>query len=152
MAKQITVAIEISDSRLAKSILDVVKGIPDIQAVQSYGSMLEKGSMSVKSSPNIIILDDPAEGEETSHKLSVVRRAFPQTSIFVVSPDKRPEHIIEVMKMGVAEYLVTPLSDKILENAIEEVRLKLADAGQIARGSVYSFISSKGGLGSYNFV
>jgi hypothetical protein len=34
MAKQITV-VEINDSRLAKSILDVVKGMPDVQALQS---------------------------------------------------------------------------------------------------------------------
>ena len=148
MAKQITVAVEISDSRLAKSILDVLKGMPDVQAVQSYGSMLEKGPLSVKSSPNIIILDDMAEGVDFSQKLAGLRRAFSQASIFVVSPDKSAEKIIEVMKMGVAEYLVTPVSDRILENAIEEVRLKLANAGQIARGSVYSFISSKGGLGS----
>jgi len=148
MAKQITVAVEISDSRLAKSILDVLKGMPDVQAVQSYGSMLEKGSLSVKSPPNIIILDDSTEGVDFSQKLAGLRRAFSQAAIFVVSPDKSAEKIIEVMKMGVAEYLVTPVSDRILENAIEEVRLKLANAGQIARGSVYSFISSKGGLGS----
>jgi pilus assembly protein CpaE len=148
MAKQITVAVEINDSRLAKSIMDVVKAMPDVQAVQSYGSMLVKGAMAVKSTPNIIIIDDPSEGEEISQKLAGLRRAFSQASIFVVSPDKSPAKIIEVMKLGVAEYLVTPLSDKILENAIEEVRVKLAHAGQIARGSVYSFISSKGGLGS----
>lgn len=148
MAKQITVAVEISDSRLARSILDVLKGMPDVQAVQSYGSMLEKGALSVKSAPNIIIADDSTEGVDIAQKIAGLRRAFSQASIFVVSADKSAEKIIEVMKMGVAEYLVTPLSDKILENAIEEVRLKLANAGQIARGSVYSFISSKGGLGS----
>jgi pilus assembly protein CpaE len=148
MAKQITVAVEINDSRLAKSLMDVVKAMPDVQAVQSYGSMLVKGEMSVKSTPNIIIIDDPIEGEDISQKLAGLRRAFPQASIFVVSPDRSPAKIIEVMKLGVAEYLVTPLSDKILEDAVEEVRVKLANAGQIARGSVYSFISSKGGLGS----
>jgi pilus assembly protein CpaE len=52
------------------------------------------------------------------------------------------------MKAGVSEYLVTPINDKIFKNAIEEVRARLATSGQISRGSVYSFISSKGGLGS----
>jgi len=148
MAKQITVAVEISDSRLARSILDVIKGIADVQAAQSYDSILEKGLLAVKTPPNIIILDDPAVGENFPQKLSVLHKAFPQAFIFVVSSDKSPEKIIEVMKLGVAEYLVTPLSEKILENAIAEVRLKLANSGQIARGSVYSFISSKGGLGA----
>ena len=90
MAKQITVAVEINDSRLAKSILDVVKAMPDVQAIQSYGSMLVKGEMSVKSTPNIIIIDDPIEGEDISQKLAGLRRAFPQASIFVVSPDRSP--------------------------------------------------------------
>lgn len=147
MAKQISVAIDISDSRLAKSVLDVVKDIPDVQVAQIFDSMLEKGPLAIKTSPNIIILDDPSE-EDFSHKFSTLRRVFPQAYVFVVSSDKSPKKIIEVMKMGVAEYLVTPLGDKILENAIAEVRLKMANAGQIARGSVYSFISSKGGLGA----
>jgi len=148
MAKQITVAVEIIDSRLSRSILDIIKGMPDVQAVQSYGSVLEKGALSVKTAPNIIITDDGAEGSDVTQKIGGLRRAFPLAAIFVVSPDKSPEKIIEVMKLGIAEYLVAPVSDKILENAIEEVRLKLANSGQIARGSVYSFISSKGGLGS----
>lgn len=148
MAKQIIIAVEISDNRLARSILDVVKGIADVQAAQSFESILEKGSLAVKTIPNIIILDGPVEGENFAHKLSSLHKAFPQAFVFVVSADKSPEKIIEVMKMGVAEYLVTPLPDKILENAIAEVRLKLANTGQIARGSIYSFISSKGGLGA----
>jgi len=148
MAKQITVAVEIGDSRLAKAILDIVKGVPDVQAVQWYGGMSEKGSMAVKAAPNIIIVDDPAGGEEISQKVSTLRRTFPDAALFVVSEDKRPEKIIEVMKLGVAEYLVTPVNEKKLEDAVEEIRLKMANAGQIARGSVYSFISSKGGLGS----
>jgi pilus assembly protein CpaE len=48
----------------------------------------------------------------------------------------------------VAEYLVTPIDTKVLHNAIEDIRVKLSNAGKIARGSVYSFISSKGGLGA----
>lgn len=148
MAKQINVVVEINDGRLARSIQDVLKGMADVQAVQSFGSILEKGSLPAKTAPNIIISDDTTEGADIAQKIGGLRRAFPQAAIFVVSPDKSAEKIIEVMKLGVAEYLVTPISDKVLENAIEEVRLKLANAGQIARGSVYSFISSKGGLGS----
>lgn len=148
MAKQIIVAIEISDSRLTRSILDAVKGIADVQSAQSVDAILEKGPLAVKTAPNIIILDDPAAGENFAQKIATLRKAFPEAFIFVVSSDKSPEKIIEVMKMGVAEYLVTPLNDKILENAIAEVRIKLANTGQIARGAVYSFISSKGGLGA----
>jgi len=148
MAKQITVAVEIGDSRLAKAILDIAKGITDVHAVQWFGGMGEKGAMAVKGTPNIIVVDDAAERGEIGHKVSALRKAFADAAIFVVSEDQRPEKIIEVMKLGAAEYLVTPVNEKKFADAVEEIRLKMANAGQIARGSVYSFISSKGGLGS----
>jgi pilus assembly protein CpaE len=52
------------------------------------------------------------------------------------------------MKAGVSEYMVAPVDTETLRNAVEEVRTKLATDGKIAKGKIYSFISSKGGLGS----
>jgi pilus assembly protein CpaE len=148
MAKQITIAVDISDSRLAKSIIDIVQGLPDVQVIQWYGSMGEKGAMSVKTAPDVIIAGDEPETEDIFKKLGTLKKAFPFAAYFVVSTDKRPEHIIEVMKTGVSEFLVAPVNDRTLENAVEEIRLKLANAGKIARGTIFSFLSAKGGLGS----
>lgn len=148
MARRISIAIDIGDSRLAKSILEDVQEVPDVQAVQWYGDMGSKGEMAVKVSPDVIFVDDPPDVQTLFKKLTNLRQGFPNAAVFVVSADKRPEHIIEVMKMGVEEYLVTPVDTTVIQNAVEEIRTKLATSGKIAKGSVYSFISSKGGLGA----
>jgi pilus assembly protein CpaE len=148
MIKDLVVAIEIADSGLARSIMEDIGEVPDVQAVQWYDSMGEKGSLAVKTTPNIIIVDDAPESDVIFTRLSSLRQSFPQAAMFVVSTDKRPKHIVEVMKAGVAEYLVTPVNQEILQTAINDIRTKLATDGKIAKGTVYSFISSKGGLGA----
>jgi len=148
MPQTMNISIEISDHELAGSITKILESLNDVKVHKWYGSMGEKGELSVKSSPNIIIMDDDPETEEIFRRLPKMRHVFPQAAIFVISNEKDPKHIVELMKAGATEYLVTPLGEKILTNAIEEVRAKLTEIGHIAKGTVYSFMSSKGGLGS----
>lgn len=148
MPQKINVAIEISNDELAKNIVQILDSMDSIRVQKWHGAMGEKGEMAIKVSPDIIIIDDDPESGMTLKRLSKMRHVFPQVAVFLISNDKRPEHIVEAMKAGATEYLVTPLTSKILSNAIEETRSKLAESGRIAKGLVYSFISSKGGLGA----
>lgn len=148
MAKDLIIAIQINDVRLAESISEGLQELSDIQVIQKRDSPDGRGLASVKSNPNIIIVNDVPESNEIFTELSNLSQNFPQSAIFVVSTDKRPKHIVEVMKAGVSEYMVAPVDTETLRNAVEEVRTKLATDGKIAKGKIYSFISSKGGLGS----
>jgi pilus assembly protein CpaE len=148
MPQTMNISVEVSDRELANNIIKELEFLPDIKVHKWYGAMGEKGVLAVKSSPNIIILDDDPETDEIFRRLSKMRHVFPEAAIFIISNDKHPKHIVEVMKAGATEYLVTPLSPKVLTNAIEEIRAKLTETGRIAKGTVYSFISSKGGVGS----
>ncbi|MEN8135415.1 MAG: AAA family ATPase [Thermodesulfobacteriota bacterium] len=148
MPQTMNISIEISDHEVTDSIVKIIESLTDIKIHKWYGTMGEKGELAVKSNPDIIILDDDPETEEIFRRLPKMRHVYPQAAVFVISSDKNPKHIVEVMKAGATEYLVTPLSSKILTNAIEEVRANLTETGRIAKGTVYSFISSKGGLGS----
>jgi len=148
MPQKMNVAIEISNDELAKTLIQDLESMADIRIQKWLGAMGEKGELAIKDSPDIIIMDDDPESGMIFKRLSKLRHVFPQVAVFVISSDKRPEHIVEVMKAGATEYLVAPLSRKILSNSIEEIRVKLAESGRIAKGLVYSFISSKGGLGA----
>ena len=152
MPRKLLVAIEISDTRLVQAIQEKLGEIPNLETNQWFDSAAEKGPLAVKGSPDIIILDDPTDGPTIFNRLKPIRQNFPRAEVFVVSSNQFPQHIVEVMKAGVAEFLVSPINDKVLKNAVEEVRLKLAAGGQISRGSIYSFISSKGGIGSTGFA
>ena len=148
MPQTMNISIEISDHEVTSHIVKIIESLADIKIHKWYGTMGEKGELAVKSNPDIIILDDDPETEEIFRRLPKMRHVFPEAAVFVISSDKNPKHIVQVMKTGATEYLVTPVSPKILTNAIEEVRAKLTETGRIAKGAVYSFISSKGGLGS----
>lgn len=148
MSQQMKIAIDISRHELARTIMPDLESFSDIKIHTWHGAIGEKGEMALKDSPDVIIIDDDPESELIFRKLSKLRHVFPQTAVFVVSNDKQPEHIVEVMKAGATEYLVVPISKKILHNSLEEIRAKLTETGKIAKGEVYSFISSKGGLGA----
>jgi pilus assembly protein CpaE len=148
MPQKMNIAINFINPDLAKAIAPDLESVANITVYTWHGVMGEKGDLAVKEVPNIIIIDDDPESGMVFKRMAKLRSAFPQAAVFVVSNDKHPEHIVEVMKAGATEYLVTPLSRKILGNAIEEIRVKLAECGRVAKGEVYSFISSKGGLGA----
>jgi pilus assembly protein CpaE len=148
MPSKINIAVELADSRLAKSIMSDLQSIPNVEAIQWFDTIGEKGTTAVKTIPHVIVFDDHPDSQMVINRIRTFRNRFPQAAFFVVTANQDPQHIVEVMKAGVAEYLVTPIEPKVLSNAVEEIRAKMANAGKIARGSIYSFISSKGGLGA----
>lgn len=148
MTKELIVAIEINRSDLAKQIIQMVKGLTGVKVHEWTGSLGEKGKLAVKTVPDVIIIDDIHDVGGLIPRAKTIQGNFPEASLIVISDKKDPQQIIDVMKTGASEYLVEPVSEKTLQNAIEEVRAKLANAGRLAQGSVYSFISCKGGVGS----
>lgn len=149
MAKEVLIALDIQDNGLAKTIEKQLQEISGAQINHWYNDIREKTSLAVKTPPDIIIIDDtPETSGSVFTRIHHHRRGFPQSSIFVVSAIQRPEYIVDVMKAGAAEFLVAPVNPLPLKNAIEETRTRLVNAGKFAKGSVFGFISSKGGLGS----
>ncbi|MDT8420466.1 MAG: AAA family ATPase [Desulfuromonadales bacterium] len=98
--------------------------------------------------PAIIMIDDRPEEIDTVSRIRTLKQKFPGANIFVVSTDQRPQHIVNLMKSGVSEYLGNPPDIHELTTAIEEIRIKRANSGQVVQGTTYSFVGSKGGLGS----
>jgi pilus assembly protein CpaE len=148
MTKELIIALEISRSVLAEALLGLAKGIPGVKTLQWAGPLGEKGALAVKTIPDVIIIDDSPEVGQLLNRVRVIKDNFPQTALFVISANHDAQHIINVMKAGAAEYLVEPVSKNTFINAIEEVRAKLANAGRLAQGNIYSFISAKGGVGA----
>ncbi|PKN12399.1 MAG: hypothetical protein CVU69_07910 [Deltaproteobacteria bacterium HGW-Deltaproteobacteria-4] len=145
MTNKIIVAIEIADAGCVKTLVEALKNLSGVETVQWFAGTGEKGSLAVKGTPAVIIIDDQ---RETTERISKLHQAFPLAAIFVVSTDTRPEHIVAMMRAGASQFLVSPVNSQTLTNAIEEVRVRLAISENAAKGTVYSFISSKGGLGT----
>lgn len=148
MSKDLIVALQITGSALSKDIAALVKDINGVSAVQWPGILAEKGPIAVKTIPDIILIDDRPENGEVYARVQTIKENFPKATLIVISENKDPQHIIAAMKAGAAEYLVQPVRKETLLNAFDEVRAKLANAGNLAQGRVYSFVSAKGGVGS----
>lgn len=148
MSKELLVALEVSRSELSGALAGLARGVPGVKTQEWAGSFGEKGSLAVKTEPDIIVIDDAPQNGELLGRVRMIKGNFPQAALLVISSNCDPQQIINTMKAGAAEYLVQPVSDQVFINAIEEVRAKLANSGHLAQGNVYSFISAKGGVGA----
>jgi pilus assembly protein CpaE len=148
MATELILAIEISQTNRAKAFLGLAKQLKGVNILQWQSRTAEKGVSAAKTIPDIILIDDIAESDDLLTRVQTIKENFPKTTLFVVSDNKDHQNIISVMKAGVSEYLVEPVQEDLLYNAIEEVRAKLANSGRLAQGRIYSFVSAKGGVGS----
>ena len=146
--KELVIAVEVVEVPLGRQLLEELRRLPDVRGVQWLDAQGEKGPKAAGLAPDVIVIDDQPAAGELFRRLGLLRQGFPQAALFVVSADKRPERIVEVMKAGVAEYLVVPVNRELLDAAVGEVRTRLVNAGHLARGEVVSFVSSKGGLGA----
>ena len=148
MSKALILAIQITKPNSAKAFTELTKKLKGVEVLEWSGSLAEKGPVAAKAMPDIILIDDNPESGDLFTRIKTIKTHFPHVTLFFVSDDKDPQQIISVMKAGASEYLVEPVSEQHLYNAIEEVRVSLASAGRLAHGRVYSFVSAKGGVGS----
>ena len=148
MPQELNIILNITRQPILGEILATLGELPKTN-VQNFASLpAEQTNQKQGALANIIIIDDHPEETDVFERLSLTQKSFPKAAIFVISTDKRPEHIVSLMKAGATEYLCNPLNVINLKDAVEEIRIKQANAGQITRGTVCSFVSSKGGLGS----
>ena len=148
MTNELKIAIQLARSGTAKTLAAKGQELAGVKTFHWTGSLAEKGELAVKTVPDIIILDDSPDAGHILTRIRTIKGNFPEAALFLISENKDPQQIIDVMKAGVAEYLVEPVSEKTLFDAIEEVRAKLANEGNRAQCNIYSFISSKGGVGA----
>ena len=148
MAKELALAIQIDKPNRSKNLAGLTKQLKGINVLQWSDNQAEKGPVTGKTIPDIILIDDSPECGDLYTRVKTIKSHFPQVALFVVSDTKDHQHIITAMKAGASEFLVEPVLEETLHNAVDEVRATLANAGRLAQGRIYSFISAKGGVGS----
>ncbi|WP_432821180.1 AAA family ATPase [Trichloromonas sp.] len=145
MSTEISIHINTSDDTLSRWVIEQAGTLPNVKATQgNWAADMEDTSPG----PDIMIIAGEGEAGQIFSTLQLLRDNFPATSIILISAVQDPKHIVAVMKSGVSEYLIPPLSAESFKNAIEEIRAKAPAAPSKAQGHLYSFISSKGGLGA----
>ncbi len=148
MAQILNIAVEVERQPICTQILEVLNRLPQAKSMTCRDLLQEQPVRDGSFEPDVVILDDGLPGIDIIARLAKIQTRFAQAAIFVVSPDNSPKNIVRLMKAGASEFISNPLKADNLIDAVEEFRIKRASAGRAVQGKIYSFISSKGGIGS----
>lgn len=148
MADELKILVESSRKEIRSQLAEILGSLPKIAFNLSEGLLPDQNSQAGKPGPDIIILDEGTGGGDIGSRLKILQAQFIESAIFVISPDASPKNIVRLMKAGASEFIGNPLKASNLIDAVEEFRIKRMNAGKVAEGKIFSFISSKGGLGS----
>jgi pilus assembly protein CpaE len=144
MAENLEIILEMADAQLKREVLTCLEKMPGVAARDGE----RRKTVRQDSARQLFILNPPADPAGLFQKINALRQQLPQVGIIVISADKRPEFIVEVMKVGADEFLSNPLSLERLQDVVGRIRERLFELVTQGRGRLYSFISAKGGLGS----
>lgn len=99
--------------------------------------------------PDLVVADLPLLGDAELRRLEAALNSSPSTSVIVLSPERSPEYLLQVMRSGVREIVPTPLADGELKAAYtRQVERLAARRGSARKGRVLAFLPAKGGSGS----
>ncbi|HKI51619.1 MAG TPA: AAA family ATPase [Geothermobacteraceae bacterium] len=144
MSEIFKVVLDMVDSPLKRDVLDFLAEMDGV--AMSDGFRVEEAQNGL--APQLMVFNAEARSDELIAKIQQLRQQLPEAAMFVISPDKSPEHIVEVMKAGADEFFSNPLNAGRFKDAVDKVRQRLASMISAARGQLFSFVSAKGGLGA----
>src|SRR5690606_24740891 len=99
--------------------------------------------------PDLVVADLPPLGEAELRRIEVALNDSPTTSVIMLSPERSPEYLLQVMRSGVREVVPTPLVNGELKVAYaRQFERLVARRGSVHKGRVLAFLPAKGGSGS----
>lgn len=143
------------DAASLATLQDVLAELPDADFNGNFTQYLGRKSdldlirRMTHPAPDIIILDfdeDRERSAATAEQLHEVLEG--RAAIFAVSSKADPDLIIHAMRSGCSEYLVKPVAQDRLAQAIAKVEGKRRDRGRPQKaGKVVTLLGAKGGAG-----
>jgi pilus assembly protein CpaE len=102
--------------------------------------------------PEIVLIDmsDPPAAMETPQ---IIQSVLPNARLFVTATTTNPQLMIELMRLGVREFLPSPLTQDALMQALdryteEKVRTTKQNQSRARRGKLFCVMSAKHGSGA----
>jgi pilus assembly protein CpaE len=115
------------------------RGTPDQDAVlESLGRL----------APDICLIDFDQNRQTAAIVAERVHSSLPQTAVFAVSSQTRPDAILEAMRSGCGEYLVKPIDREQLVKAVARIAARRKEKQEQGRAQILALMGSKGGCGT----
>jgi pilus assembly protein CpaE len=99
--------------------------------------------------PDLVVADLPPLDEAELRRIEAALNDSPATSVIMLSPERSPEYLLQVMRSGVREVVPTPLANGELKTAYaRQFERLMARRNSARKGRVLAFLPAKGGSGS----
>jgi pilus assembly protein CpaE len=144
-----TVALDPVSYRALSNFISGVPGAVMVASLDTYsGAEWEVGRAGAQSRVRVCFLDYDQNPEQAIWITERLRADYPDVNVFAVSSSSDPDRIILAMRGGCAEYLVKPMqNDRVLE-ALARVEAKQKERTRSkVRGKIITLIGAKGGTG-----
>lgn len=143
------------DGAFLSALQDVLAQVPEADFNGNFTQYLGRKSdldlirRMTHPAPDLIVVDfdqDRERAAATAEQLHEVMEG--KASIFAVSSKADPDLIIHAMRSGCSEYLVKPVAQDRLAQAVAKVDSKRRDRGRLQKtGQVITLLGVKGGVG-----
>jgi pilus assembly protein CpaE len=151
MPPSITIVVISGDIEFTNTIVKHINALGSHAGLVGTASSFESGFELIhKKRPMVVIMDINAEDIDLYiTQVEKIINRFPRVSVFAASDDKSSDTILKIMRSGVGEYLLKPVSDVDLTSALQKIgRIWIAKTSPEAEeGFIYTCFSPKGGVG-----
>jgi pilus assembly protein CpaE len=144
-----TVGLDPMSYRTLSNFILGVPGAVMAANLEGYsGAEREIGRAGDKARTRICFIDYDQNYEQAMWITEHVRNNNPDISVFAVTANTEPERIVAAMRVGCAEYLLKPLQNDRVLDALARVEAKQKERARAkVHGKVITMIGAKGGTG-----
>lgn len=150
--KILTVSVLSAGADFTSQLDAVLSGLPRLRILSQACQAEELFRHHHDPQPDLIIVN--LENGSLPAWLADMGQRLPQTAVMVCSPNRDPDFLIQVIQMGIREFVPLPLSRPKMEAALERVRVwsakkrhpRVPDAD--SPGRVVAITGLKGGMGA----
>jgi pilus assembly protein CpaE len=112
-------------------------------------SVTDEGRGGSSATPDLVVVDGRDNLRSAISEVERARAASaPSTSIFLLARESNSELILQSMRAGANEFLIWPLTDEALDEAVERASSRRGGGGASTLASIVTFIGAKGGVGT----
>jgi pilus assembly protein CpaE len=135
-------------SSLEKALLEV-GGVGILRVMERYPTQLELTRFVRAHAPQVIFLSFESQALATATR-EILEESFSGIQIIAVNRSSEPQLLLDVMRLGIREFLAPPFERRTLEASILRVRelLSRRPVDLAATDLLYCFLPAKAGVGA----
>jgi pilus assembly protein CpaE len=147
----ISIVIISGDIDSSNNMVRHITSLGDQASIEGVASTFESGFEIVHRKRPMVVIMDLSDGNVDTFISNVqqILERFPRVLVFAASDDKSSDTILKVMRAGVAEYILKPVSEVDLTSALQKLGRLWVSKPEPAReeGHMFTVFSPKGGVG-----